>query len=564
MKEMIAKLLKEALEEEEIKLEEEEIEKLIEIPSNHEMGDYAFPCFFLSDKLKQEPSDIAIELRKKIGNPPMDLGEIQTSGPYINFFVNRKDFAGNLVREILTKKEKFGRQKINLKGMIEFSQANTHKAFHVGHIRGTSIGESLARIAEFFGEKVTRANYQGDTGMHVAKWLWCYQKYHSREKLKKDESWIASIYVDAMKRLTKNKRLYLEVQEINKRLDLRIDKNLNQLWRKTRKLSLDSLEKIYKELNTFFDVYYFESKLERQGKEIANKLVKDEVAKISEGATIIDLSKDKLGVWVLLRRDGTVLYPAKELALAKKKFEDFDLDWSVYVVGNEQELHLKQFFKILELMKFKEKTNLSHVSYGLVRLPSGKMSSRTGDNILYSDFINDITDYARKRIKERPGKILKKELEKRALAVSIAAIKYSMLKQSPNKNITFIKEDALNFEGDTGPYLLYSYARAGSIIRKAKTKEKKLVIKELEPKEITLVKKLSNFSEVVLNSYNNFNPSLIANYSYQLAQLFNEFYHACPVIGSEQELFRLKLVESFRIVLKSSLNLLGIDTLERM
>jgi len=207
---------------------------------------------------------------------------------------------------------------------------------------------------------------------------------------------------------------------------------------------------------------------------------------------------------------------------------------------------------------------IHHVSFGMVRLPTGKMSSRTGDNILYSDFLREAIDYAKKRILERSKKLNKKELEERALKVSIAAIKYSMLKQSPNKNIIFKKEDALNFEGDTGPYILYSFARANSILKKVKIKKSKIQIGKIDEKEFELVKKLAQFPGIVLHAHDSFNPSVIANYSYQLSQTFNEFYHSCPVIGSENELMRIKIVEAFKIILKGSLNLLGIETLEEM
>jgi len=558
MKNLLVKILKK-----EVKLPEKEIDSLIEIPPNSEMGDFAFPCFTLSKEFKKSPNQIAEDLKKKI-KLPKEISSVEVAGPYLNFFMNKKIFAEKIVKEILEKKERFGQKKFNLKGMVEFSQPNTHKAFHVGHIRGTSLGESLSRIAEFFGEKVIRANYSGDTGMHIAKWIWCYKKFHSKEKLKGDESWIASIYVDAVKKLSKNEKFQEEVNIINQKIEDKSDNQINELWKKTRKLSIDSWKKIYKELNTHFDVYYFESEVEEKGKLISKELVKKGIAKISEGATIIDLKKYNLGVWVLLRNDGTVLYSAKDIVLAEKKSKDYNLDWNLYVVANEQDLHMKQLFKTLNLIKFKDVKKLKHISYGMVRLPEGKMSSRTGDNILYSDFIKEIVDYSKKRIKERNVKISKEELEKRALAVSIAAIKYSMLKQSSSKIITFKKEDALNFEGDTGPYLLYSYARASSIIRKIKSKKSSTKILDLEPKEFELTKKLSQFPEIILSAYNNYNPSLIANYSYELAKLFNEFYHTCPVINSENEAFRLKLVKSFRIVLKNSLNLLGIETLEEM
>ncbi len=566
MKDTIAKLLKKALAGLKIEQKEKEIENSLEIPPSSELGDYSFPCFSLKEKLKDNPSKIALEIRNHIPKSEA-IDYVQANGSYVNFFLNRKKIAKDLVKEISLKKAKFG--SLNLgksnKTMIEFSQPNTHKAFHVGHIRGTSIGESLARILEFSGEKVLRANYQGDAGMHVAKWIWVYKRYHSKEKLKNDESWIASIYVDAVKKLAQNEKLQEEVDEINRKLSEGKDKALIELWKKTRKLSLDSFKIIYRQLNTHFNEYFFESELEEKGKNIANELLKKKIAEISDGAVIVDLKKDNLGVWVLLRKDGTVLYSAKDLALAEEKFKKFKLSRSIYVVGAAQSLHMAQLFRVLELMKFRKAENLIYVQFSEVRLPSGKMSSRTGENILYSEFMKEITSYSAKEIRKRFPSISKSELEKRALKISIAAIKYSMLKQNSNKVLIFSKEDALNFEGDSGAYILYSYARASSILKKAKGKKKQSVIKgELDKAEFELVKKLLQFKDIVLNSCTNMNPSVIANYSYQLSQLFNEFYHSCPVINSDSESFRLALVSSFRQVLKNSLYLLGIDAIEEM
>lgn len=541
-----------------IKLKQTDVEKLIETPPSSEIGDYAFPCFCLAKKFKKNPVNICEDLANKI-KPKSPVEEIKATGPYLNFFVDKAVFA----KQILGKVNKdYGKKKLKGKGMIEFSQANTHKAFHVGHIRGTALGESLARIGEFFGHKVIRANYQGDTGMHIAKWVWCYKKYHKKEKIKQDEQWIANIYIDAIKKLAANKKLQQEVDEINRKLDKGKDKKLMVLWKKTRKLSLNAFENIYKELNTKFDKYYFESQVEQEGKKIAKELVQKRIAKISEGATIIDLEKYKLGVWVLLRTDGTALYSAKDLALAQKKFKDFNLDWSIYVYGG-QELHFKQLKKTLDLMKFKDRKKVCYIWYDMVRLPTGKMSSRTGDNILYSSFKQELTNYAKKGVKTKWPKIKGKELEDRALKIAIAAMKYAMLSQDPNKVIIFDKKQAMKFEGETGPYLQYTYARASSIIRKSK-KKPNLKIDKLTNKELTVVKKIAEFPEVVERAYDKFCPAIIAHYAYHLCQIFNEFYHNTKVIGTDQEAFKLKIVDSFKHVLKTSLYLLGIDVMEKM
>ena len=535
----------------------------LEVPSNPELGDYALPCFPLAKELKKNPVEIAKDLAKKI--PKIKgIEKIVPTGPYVNFFVEKTYFAKDTLDKIQKEKNNYGKQKLSSeKVIIEFSQANTHKAFHVGHIRGTSLGESIARIMEFCGNKVIRANYQGDIGMHVAKWIWCYKRYHSKEKLRKDESWIASIYVDAVKKLTEKPELQDEVDEINRKLEER-DKGLYKLWQDTRKGSLDSFEIIYKELNTKFDEYFFESQLDKRAKDIVNKLVKGRIAEISDGATIINFEKYNMGVWVLLRADGTVLYSAKDLALAEKKFKEHKIDKAVYVVGSEQRLHVMQIFKTLELMRFKQAKNCHYVPVNEVRLPEGKMSSRTGTNILYSDFKKEMVEYASEKILERNKKIDKKELSKRALAIAIASLKYSMLKQDTNKGIIFNKEESLRFEGDTGPYLLYSYARAKSILKKAKYNAKKKYDLSIEPVEKELIMELSRFPEVIVQAYNNISPNEIANYSSKLAQKFNEFYHAEKVIGSDKEQFRLVLVDSFSQVLKNCLYLLGIPVIEEM
>ncbi|MBI5347149.1 MAG: arginine--tRNA ligase, partial [Candidatus Aenigmarchaeota archaeon] len=459
-------------------------------PPKEISADLALPCF----PLGKNPAETAKKLSEKKIPKGSLIKEVRQAGPYLNFYIDESRFSKLVLKEVMAKKERYGKGgKKKAKVMVEFSQANTHKAFHVGHIRGTTLGESLARILEYWGNDVIRANYQGDTGMHVSKWIWCYQKYHSEEKPKKDESWIASIYVDAVKKLAENPELQKEVDEINIKLDSRKDKKLLDLWKKTRKLSLDAFEKIYDQLGTHFDEYYFESQVEKEGKRIALGLVKTGVAEKSEGAIIINLENYGLGVWVLLRKDGTVLYSAKDIALAQKKFKDCPtLDKSLYIVANEQDLHLKQLIKTLELMKSPYTAKLEHISYGLVKLPHGKISSRTGDNILYSGFMEEMQEYARKEILSRCSNLKTSELEKRAIAISISAIKYSMLKQSPQKDIIFDKEEALCFEGDTGPYLQYSYAWAKSILKKSKLKPK---IHCLGKEEFGIVKKLSMFPE---------------------------------------------------------------------
>ena len=541
-----------------------ELERLIEIPRESEMGDYAFPCFVLAKKFKKNPTEIAKEIAGKIKSGKFE--KVEAVGEYVNFFVDRIKLVKKVINEIEKEGDnygsgKYGKEKI----MIEFSQANTHKAFHMGHIRGTCLGESLSRILEFSGKKVMRVNYQGDTGMHVAKWLWDYQKFHPDEELKKDESWIAGIYVEAVKKLASDKTLEEEVRELNRLLESRKDKKLNSLWKKTRSISLKSLEKIYHELNTHFDEYFFESNFEKRGKKIVKELVKKKIAEVSEGATIIDLKKYNLGVWVLLRGDGTVLYSAKDLALAEKKFDEFKIDKSIYVVGAAQKLHFYQLFKTLELMKFKNAKKCEYVPVSEVRFPWGKMSSRSGDNVLYFNFKKQIVDLALKEVEKRYHELESVEVYDRAFAIAIASMKYFMLKQDVNKNLIFNPKESISFEGNTGPYLLYSYARARSILRNGNYKKlKRIKVEKVEEEEKKLANKLGEFREVVKKSGEELAPNLVANYAYELSKTFGEFYHAVKVVGSKNEDFKLKLVDSFSQVIRNALELLGIPVIEEM
>ncbi|MDP3987065.1 MAG: arginine--tRNA ligase, partial [Nanoarchaeota archaeon] len=340
------------------------------------------------------------------------------------------------------------------------------------------------------------------------------------------------------------------------------DKKTLLLWKLMTNWSVSGFNETYKRFGIKHDVNYFESKIYLQGKEIVLEGVKKGLFTQSKSGEVkVDLKKEGLGEKILLRKDGTSIYLVFDLALAEIKFKDYKLDRSFYVVGNEQEYHFKVLFSLLDKLGFRDK-EMKHISHGMVNLPSGKMKSREGTVVDADDLMEDTRLLAEKELTKRE-KLSKADLKERSLAIALAAIKYLLLKVDVKKNMLFNPKEAVAFEGDTGPYMLYSYARASSILRKA-PKQKKFEVNELDEEEIELVKKISQFPEMVLSAYKTLNPSLIANYSYQLAQTFNEFYHSCKVIGSEQEAFRLALIQSFRQVLKNSLKLLGIETIEEM
>jgi len=564
---MIVKILKKALKEKKIKINNQEIENFIEIPPSPEMGDYAFPCFFLADRLKQEPHEIALEIREKIGNLPMDFEDIQVSGPYVNFFLNRKNLARKVIWEVLNKKENFGKSKIG-KGkriMVEFPSPNTNKPLHVGHLRNMAIGESISRILEFMGAKVIRANLNNDRGVHICKSMLAYKKWGKdmlpEDKKLKSDHFVGDFYVLFNKKLKKKKQLAKEVQEMLKKWE-EGDQETLILWKLMNVWALRGFEETYKTFGIKHDVTFFESNIYEKGKKIIAEGIKKGLFKQSKkGEVKINLKKEGLGEKILLRSDKTSLYIVQDLALAKINFNKYKLTDYYYIVGSEQDYHFKTLFSVLDKLGFNTE-GLRHLSYGMVNLPKGKMKSREGIIIDADNLISKLRTMAKKELRKRQ-KISKDELEERSLSIALASIKYFLLKIDMKKNMLFNPKESISFEGDTGPYILYSYARASSILKKTKNKNK-FKIFDLENKEVELVKKLLQFQEIVLNSYKSLNPSIIANYTYQLAKIFNEFYHTCPVIDSKQEEFRLALVESFRQVLRSSLKLLGIKTLEEM
>lgn len=559
MKDIVVRILKKVIPE----LNEEQILALLETPKDSSLGDLAFPCFNLAQKRKKNPAQIAQEIAQQV-KPLPGISKIQSMGPYLNFFTDYASIVSKLMQNITKQGENYGSNKRgkSKKFMIEFSQPNTHKAFHVGHIRGTALGESIARVKEFSGYTVIRANYSGDTGMHIAKWIWAYQKFHQNEPIGSEESWFAKIYVEAVQKLESDLAGQEEVKEINRQLDAGKNKELVKLWKETRKRSIAAWKPIYEDLDVSFDVHFFESEAEKPGKKIAQTLVKKKIAERSEGATIMNFKEEGLGVFVLLRSDGTVLYSAKDLALAELKTKKYRFNESLIITSVEQNLHFQQLRKTLERMKFSRWKEYKHLGYESVRFPWGKMSSRTGDNVFYADFKEELFTEAKKEILKR-DKLDSGESDERAQAIAIAAMKYSMLKQDINKVLIFNKDEAIRFEGDTGPYLLYSYARAQSILRKAKS-SKKIAIPALSSPEQALISQLSRFPEVVVKAEESSEPALIAHYSYELAQQFNEFYHSCPVIGSVEESFRIALVSSFTQVIENALKLLAIPIIKQM
>jgi arginyl-tRNA synthetase len=542
------------------------VEALLERPPQTINADLSFPCFTLAKKKRKNPGEIAADIASKI-KPRGFLKQAVPMGPYLNFHLDWARLGQDLLQKVLKEKDCYGSLKVGKgKVMVEFAHPNTHKSFHIGHVRNIITGESLSRILEFNGKKVIRANYQGDIGPHVAKCLWGFLKTHKGRSPKKNQgAFLGKIYSEANKKAIDNEKIREEIREINKSLYAG-DPKLMPVWEKTRQWSLDHFGEIYKDFGTKFDRFYFESEMEGPGKELAQDLLRRGVAKKSKGAIVINLKKEGLGVLVLLTGDGTPLYSVKDFVLAK--LQAGLASEIIHVVGAEQNLYFMQLFKSLERISPAIAKKERHLSYGLVNLPSGKMSSRMGKVITYQDLREKLLKKALSETKKRNPKMPKKSLEKTSGTVMMGALKYDMIKTSPEKMMVFDWDRALSLQGNTGPYIQYTHARASSILRKAKVKKTPKfdasLLRDME--EISLLRSILRFGESVTASARDLRPHYIANHAYELATRFNEFYETLPVIKAEEKVMntRIALTTCVMTVLKNALNLIGIEAPERM
>src|SRR3989344_4002467 len=415
---------------------------------------------------------------------------------------------------------------------------------------------SLAKIYkknpnEISLELSKKINYLGDWGTQFGKIIAGYKKFGNEKELKKDPiNHLLDIYVKA------NKEEYEDEARLwFKRLE-QGDKEALKLWKKFRDLSLIEFNKIYKTLNIKFDFISGESLYNKKTKEVVNVLNKKNLIKESDGALIINLEKYDLVVCLIQKKDDTTLYSTRDMAAAIDRYKKYKFSKMIYEVGSEQKLHFKQVFKVLELIGYDWAKNCVHVDHGLYLGKDGKkFATRKGKTVFMKDVINETIELAKQIIEKKNPKLKNKNEIARKIAVS--AIFYGDLKNNRINDIIFDIEKFLDFEGDTGPYLLYSYVRANSILKKA-NKANKLKIKNISEKEFLLIKKLSQFNDVLINSSEHMSPSILANYIFDLAQLFNEFYHSSQVIGSEKEDFLINLVLAFKNTIGKCLNLLGI------
>lgn len=541
-------------------------DKLLEVPPDPELGDLSLPCFTLS----KNPNKKAEELKKKIEvSEDSVVKKVETAGPYLNFFFDEGKLAELVIKGVNEEGPNYGKRKNNEKVMVEYSNPNPLKGFHVGHLRNTALGAALCRVLEKNGDQVIRANYYNNTGSHISKTIWAYEKFFKgkESQVENKGEWVGEIYSHAVKKLKEKESYQKEVLEIQKKID-KGDKKYLKLLEKLEKWSINEFDRIYEELNTGFDRVYFDKEFIASGKEIVSKLEKHDLVKYEDGAPVANLEKFNLGKKPLLRSDGTALYITKDLAMAQKRFEEYNLDKSVYVVGSEQDFYFKQLFKILEILGFDKTEQLHHLSYELVLDENmNKFSSRLGNAPLYSNLAEKAKSKARKKVKKNNKELSDSKQKELANKIAVGAMLYLMLHKSNNKRIAFDLEEALSFEGDTGPYLQYALVRAKKILDKAQSNPSHTNLELLtSSSEYELVKKIARYPSFIEKSASTYSPHIIANYAFDLAKLFSTFYEKCPVLKADNKIrkARLALVKAFAQVLKDNLRLLGIEEVDRM
>jgi arginyl-tRNA synthetase len=547
-------------------LDKSEIKKSVEKPKSSDMGDIAFPCFILSKQLKKSPNDIASDLQNKF-EKSKSIKDVKAVGPYLNFFVDNEFFAESILKDIMKKKDKYGRNADKKKKvMVEYCSPNTNKSLHLGHVRNCVLGKSVSNILEFDGFDVVTVVVNNDRGVGVCEAMLGYEMFHKGEAPNiKPDHFVAQCYVDFKKAAEKDPELNKKSQQML--VDWESGKpDVIKLWNKIVKWVYDGYFDTYKLLDIRFDKEYFESELYKFGKDIVEKGLKEGIFVKEDGAVVAKLEKYGLPDKVLLKSDGTALYMTQDLYLALKKFDDFKIDYSIYVVMSEQDLHFKQLFKILELLGYDFAKNCYHLSYGMVNLPSGRMKSREGNVVDADDLIEEVTKIAKVEIIQRHKDISKKELDFRSKAIALAAIKFFMVKIDPVKDFTFNPEESIAFEGETGPYLQYAHARCCSVLKKYGKKVSVDVDFSNFKNSEKLLSVLSEFNNVIADSGYRYKPSLLAHYLIDVAQEFSNFYNDNPIISDDKKLteYRILLSACVKQVLNNGLTLLAIEPLEEM
>ena len=546
-------------------------------PPKEEWGHWALPCFFLSKKLKRNPTEIAQQIAKACDKSSV-FEKALNEGPYANFFF-QKSFLKDKLLIHLKKEDAFHlpQKKMN-PYLIEYSSPNTHKELHIGHMRNLCFGLALVTLLKKRSFSVASCNFPGDMGTHVAKCLW-YLKYHNKEPFPSQHKgqWLGAIYTKAFQKFKQitdpsekeecEKQLTKILQQLQKKQGEFYD-----FWKQTCLWSKDLMNELYEWAGASFDHWYWESEVDEPSVNLVNKLYKEGKLELSDSAIGMDLG-ESLGFCLLLKSDGNGLYATKDLYLAKKKFEDYKPEKNIYIVDQRQETHFQQIFKVMKHIGLKEEAEKStHLKYNFVELKTGPMSSRAGNIVPIMSLIEKMTNYiADAFLNKYKGEWTEEKIKNTSHIIAEGAIKYGMNQQDLNKKIVFDMQEWLKLDGRSGPYIQYAHARACSLLKKLNAFEEQKTDISIDalnsPEEWQLIIHLSWFSLIMENCAWQMKTSSICYYLFELAQKFSRFYQNCPIgtlENEEQKNFRLFLVQVVRKVLKEGLACLSIPAPEQM
>lgn len=550
-------------------MEPESIREAIEVPANKEMGDYAFPCFKLAKTMRKAPQIIARELKDKLEKPDF-IADIQVVGAYINFFADKTSFVREVMGKVLDKDENYIKSNMG-EGktiVIDYSSPNIAKPFHVGHLRSTVIGNALYNIYKALGYNCVGVNHLGDWGTQFGKLIVAYKKWGDKETVEREDiKELSRIYVKFHEEAEKDPSLNDEARHWMVKMQ-EGDSEALELWKWFVDISMKEFNRIYDRLHISFDSYAGESFYNDKMQAVVDELKEKGLLKESEGAQIVDLEEYNMPPCLILRSDGGTLYPTRDIAAALYRKKTYNFYRDIYVTALDQNLHFAQWFKVLELMGYDwAKDELVHVPFGLVSLGDGKLSTRKGHVVLMEDILNAAVEKTSGIIEEKnPDLPNKEEISEQ---VGIGAVIFNDLYNSRIKNVVFDLERMLSFEGETGPYVQYTHARACSILRKAGVeKPEKDIDCSLISDEasVNICKVLSDLPSKLVDAADKYEPYILTRHIVEICKAFNKFYNENNIMGSEGELkkARLAVVYAVKSAIAQSLALLGIAAPEQM
>ncbi|MBE6554848.1 MAG: arginine--tRNA ligase [Ruminococcaceae bacterium] len=544
----------------------DEIAAMLEYPPDENMGDLALPCFKLSRVLRRAPVQIAAALVDSLGDLSVVERAEAVSG-YLNITVSGEYLAREVLGGILREGERYGADDSG-KGktvVLDYSSPNVAKPFHIGHLGTTVIGHALKKLHEFVGYKCVGINYLGDWGTQFGKLIVAYRRYGSKQAVEEGGiDKLVELYVRFHTEAEQNKALEDEARAEFHKLELGDEENL-ALWRWFIEISLAEYQKTYSQLGIEFDSYKGESFYTDKMPAEVQKLRESGLLKIDDGASIVDLEPYGMPPCLILKRDGSTLYPTRDIAAAVYRKSTYDFDKAIYVTSAGQSLHFAQWFKVVELMGYDWHDRLVHVPYGTVSINGAKLATRTGNVVLLKDLFRAAIDEVRGIMTEKnPNAENKDEI---AEAVGVGAIVFYYLSNNRNKDINFVMEDALNFDGNTGPYAQYTYARTCAILRKNGEEIGGGTWQITAPDEAALLKVLARFPEKVKSAIADYEPSIITRYILDVAAAFNRFYHNCQILGAEDPAVRatrVAITGAVNVVLGNAFPLICLKTMEKI